>query len=166
MLIITGPTAAGKNTVAMQLARQRGRCAVVDFDLVRRMFVQPHEPPWAGEEGRAQQVLGVHQVCSLAEGFVAAGWEVIILDVLSDMTADIYYLRLGRFLPRVVQLLPTFSELSRRFHERGPVLTEEELKVVYEEQIEYTKYDLRIDNTRLEPQEVASQVASWLSKLS
>ena len=162
MLIITGPTAAGKNTVATLLAKQRERCAVVDFDLVRSMFVQPHQPPWAGEEGKAQQILGVYQVCSLAERFVVAGWEAIILDVLSNTTSGIYHRLLGQFSLKTVQLLPAYSELRRRFHERGAVLTEDELKAVYEEQIKYTKYDLRIDNTAMDPQEVVSRVASLL----
>jgi guanylate kinase len=162
MLIITGPTAAGKNTVGILLATQRKRCAVVDFDLVRRMFVQPHQPPWAGEEGMAQQILGVHQVCSLATNFSEAGWEVIILDVLSNQTAEIYSRLLHHFAPKIVQLLPTYSELEKRFHQRGVVLTEDELKMVYEEQSKYTKYDLRIDNTRLEPQQVVAQLASLL----
>lgn len=69
MPIISGPTASGKNTVGHSLALQRERCAVVDFDLVRKMFVKPHQPPWAGEEGKAQQFLGVKQVCGLAEDF-------------------------------------------------------------------------------------------------
>ena len=162
MLIITGPTASGKNTVAMELAGRRERCAVVDFDLVRRMFVKPHEPPWAGAEGRSQQALGVRHVCALAEGFSEAGWDVIILDVLSDETVKIYRELLRRFNPKVVQLLPAFSELARRFQERGPVLTEDELRMVYEEQGKYTQYDLRIDNTGLGPEEVAAQAASLL----
>jgi hypothetical protein len=162
MLIITGPTAAGKNAVAMKLAEQRERCAVVDFDLVRRMFIKPHRPPWAGEEGRSQQVLGVKHVCALAEGFYEAGWDVIILDVLSDETVKIYRDLLRRFSPKIIQLLPTFSELSRRFHERGPVLTEDEFKMVYEEQSKYTQYDLRIDNTGMGAQEAARQLTSLL----
>jgi hypothetical protein len=162
MLIITGPTAAGKNTVATLLAKQRERCAVVDFDLVRSMFVQPHHPPWAGEEGEAQHILGVQQVCSLAERFAEAGWEVIILDVLSDTSSEIYRRLLGRFFPRTVQLLPAYAELRRRFHARGAVLTEDELKAVYERQVTFTKYDLRIDNTCMGPREVASQVAPLL----
>jgi hypothetical protein len=101
-------------------------------------------------------------VCSLAERFAAADWEVIILDVLSDTTAGIYRHRLEPFSPNVVQLLPTYSELRRRFYERGAVLTEDELKSVYEGQLRYTQYDLRIDNTSAEPQEVASQIASLL----
>ncbi len=162
MLILTGPTAAGKNTVAALLAAQRERCAIVDFDLVRKMFVQPHQPPWAGEEGRAQQMLGVHQVCSLAASFSEAGWEVIILDVLSNETAELYHRLLQHFSPKIAQLLPTYSELGKRFHERGPVLAEDELKMVYEQQSKYTKYDLRIDNTSLEPQEVVTQLTSLL----
>ena len=162
MLIITGPTAAGKNTVAALLARRRERCAVVDFDLVRRMFVQPHRPPWDGEEGRAQQLLGVRHVCSLAAGFADAGWEVVILDVLSDETAALYRRLLAPFSPRIVQLLPTYDELKRRFHARGPVLTEDELAAVYEGQTTYTAYDLRIDNTALDPHEVASRLSPLL----
>ena len=53
ILILTGPTAAGKNTVGKLIAYQRERCAMVDFDLVRTMFVQPHLPPWMGEEGKS-----------------------------------------------------------------------------------------------------------------
>ncbi len=58
MLILSGPTAAGKNTVGRVLAQRRRRCAVVDFDAVRAMFVQPHRAPWQGTEGRAQHLLG------------------------------------------------------------------------------------------------------------
>ena len=161
-MIITGPTAAGKNTVAASLAQRRERCAVVDFDLVRKMIVRPHRPPWAGEEGRAQQMLGVRQVCSLAGGFSEAGWDVIILDVLSDETAVIYRRLLARFSPKVVQLLPAYEELRRRFRERGPVLTERELEMVYEGQSKYAQYDLRIDNTCVEPGDVAARLAPLL----
>jgi hypothetical protein len=162
MLIITGPTAAGKNTVALLLAERRERCAVVDFDLVRRMFVRPHQPPWAGEEGRTQQLLGVRQVCSLAGSFSEAGWDVIILDVLSDETAGIYRRLLARFSPKVVQLLPTYEEVKKRFSERGPVLTRRELEMVYEGQSKFAQYDLRLDNTAVGPGEAAARLAPLL----
>ncbi len=154
MLIISGPTASGKNTVGHSLALQRERCAVVDFDLVRKMFVKPHQPPWAGEEGEAQQFLGVKQVCSLAENFGKAGWEVIILDVLSTETVKIYRHLLSQNNLRIVQLLPTFEELNQRFYQRGACLTDNELKMVYEEQSDFTDYDLRIDNTEVSPDKV------------
>jgi len=162
MLILSGPTAAGKNTVGTLLARQRERCAVVDFDLVRAMFVQPHQPPWAGEEGKAQQLLGVQQVCKLAEGFAEASWEVVILDVLSEETVKLYRQLLQPYELKIVQLLPEFSELNRRFCERGVCLTDEELAMVYGEQYRYANYDLRIDNTDVTPEKVAEMLSPLL----
>jgi adenylylsulfate kinase-like enzyme len=162
MLILTGPTAAGKNTIGKLLAVRRKRCAVVDFDLVRRMFIQPHQPPWAGEEGKSQQMLGVRQVCKLAKGFAAAGWEVIILDVLSNETAKLYKRLLKNVDFNIVQLLPAFEELKRRFYERGACLTDEELQMIYQEQSEFTGYDLRIDNTAAPPETVAKTITPLL----
>ena len=158
MLILTGPTAAGKNTVGTLLAKQRDRCAVVDFDAVRAMFVQPHRAPWQGTEGKAQHLLGVHLVCLLAEQFAQAGWEVIILDVLTEESARLYRHRLDPFKPTIVQLLPAFAELHRRFSQRGPVLTEDELAHVYEEQCAFTQYDVRLDTTRLSPSSVVQHI--------
>jgi guanylate kinase len=154
MLILSGPTASGKNTVGNLLAQQRERCAVVDFDLVRAMFVQPHAPPWLGEEGKVQQLLGVKQVCGLAEGFAENGWEVVILDVLSEETARIYRQFLSQYNPKIIQLLPAFTELTRRFCERGACLTEKEFAMVYKEQNRFTNYDFRIDNTDTVPEKV------------
>ncbi|HMA37092.1 MAG TPA: hypothetical protein VKY74_21735 [Chloroflexia bacterium] len=154
MLILTGPTAAGKNTVGRALALRRPRCAVVDFDLVRAMFVQPHRAPWQGDEGRAQLLLGAQHVCALATGFVATGWEVVILDVVVAETAALYRTRLAAFAPRIVQLLPAFDEIYRRFQARGPCLTDAEFREVYAQQEQFTGYDARIDNTTLLPEAV------------
>ncbi len=162
MLILTGPTAAGKNTVGTLLAKRRERCAVVDFDAVRRMFVHPHHAPWQGHEGRAQHLLGTHLVCMLAERFAQAGWEVIVLDVLSEETAGLYRRLLQPYAPTIVQLLPTFAELQRRFYARGPVLTDEELVHVYDGQCAFTQYNHRIDNTSLSPVSVVQQIMPML----
>ncbi len=162
MLILTGPTAAGKSSVGLLLARRRERCAVVDFDAVRAMFVQPHRAPWQGAEGRDQQLLGVRLVCGLAEGFAAALWEVIILDVLSEETARVYRRLLAPFRPKIVQLLPAWPELKRRFDERGPRLTEAELDRVYRQQEGFAGYDLRIDNTTAPADEIAARLADLL----
>ncbi len=135
---------------------------LIDFDLVRAMFVQPHQPPWAGEEGKAQQLLGVRQVCKLAEGFAEAGWEVVILDMLSEETVKLYRQLLQPYEPKIVQLLPEFSELNRRFCERGVCLADEELAMVYEEQYRYANYDLRIDNTDVAPEKVIELLSPLL----
>ena len=162
MLILTGPPAAGKNTLGILLARRRERCAVIDFDAVRAMFVQPHRAPWQGEEGWRQQRLGVLQVCKLATGFAADGWEVILLDVLSNRTLPLYRQSLAPYQFKIVQLLPAWAECSRRFHERGPVLTAEEFALVYREQEQFTTFDLRLDNSTLAPADAAARLATLL----
>lgn len=160
MLILSGPPASGKNTVGTLLARQRDRCAVVDADQVRAMIVQPHRAPWQGEEGWRQQRLGVLQTCRLASGFAEDGWEVIILDVLSERTLSLYRQHLDRYRPAVVQLLPSWAECRRRFLARGPVLTDDEFAMLYREQAAFTGCDLRVDTTTLSASAVVAQLAS------
>ena len=158
MIILTGPTASGKNTIAGFIAAKREQCAVVDFDLVRKMFAHPHKTPWDGEEGGNQQRLGVAMVCSLAKQFSENGWEVIILDVVDNNTIDTYKDLLNDYKPRIIQLLPSYEVAKERFDKRGPVLTEEELKNVYKEQAEFTSYDDKIDNSFLSPVDVAEEI--------
>jgi adenylylsulfate kinase-like enzyme len=161
ILILSGPTAAGKNTVGHLVAKQHARCAVIDFDAVRAMFVQPHRAPWEGEEGRAQQQLGIRHVCHIAQGFVTAGWPTIILDVLTDETAALYRQQLPQLSFKVVQLLPCFAEVKRRFDERGPCLTDNELVQVYAGQEAFRAYDLRLDNTVLPVEDAASRISTF-----
>lgn len=62
MLLLSEPTAAGKNTIGKEIAYHRERCAVIDFDLVRIMFANPHKAPWDGDEGLVQQKMGLHMI--------------------------------------------------------------------------------------------------------
>ena len=162
MLILTGPPASGKNTIGMLLARQRERCAVIDVDLVRALLVQPHHAPWQGTEGWRQQRLGVLQACTLAVGFAEDGCDVILLDVLSARTLALYRQSLAPHQFKIVQLLPTWAECNRRFHERGPVLTADEFALVYREQEQFTTFDLRVDTTTLAPADAAARLATLL----
>ena len=70
IVILSGPTRAGKNTVAGELAQQIPRCAIVDVDVLRSMVFRPHKAPWDGEEGRFQQHLGVKNACRLARSVI------------------------------------------------------------------------------------------------
>ncbi len=162
MLLLTGPTAAGKNTTGNIIAKRQDRCAVVDFDLVRSMFVQPHRPPWDGEEGISQHRLGAKFISQVALGFHEAGWKVIVLDVITN---DIYpyYQDALRSVPiTVVQLLPSLEETTKRFYSRGPVLTHEEFLWVYETQVQFRYATQRIDTTILSPEIVADQLEKLL----
>lgn len=162
MLILTGPTAAGKNTIGYLLAKQYSRSALIDFDAINNMFISPHYAPWQGEEGKQQQELCIKQVCTLAESFQQSGREVIILGVVDNNNLQIYQ----RFLSTpdliIIQLLPTFPELSKRFIQRGPCLTEEEFQNVYQDQCDFNGYNFRIDNTLLEPSQSVQIILNYL----
>jgi predicted kinase len=158
VLILTGPPATGKNTIAALVAKRLSRCAVIDVDMVRWMVLQPHKAPWEGEEGKAQQRLGVQNACSLATSFIRAGFDVIILDVLTDETARLYGAKLRRFALTIVLLLPTFDEIRKRNAIRGKRITDEEVEALYNGQKHLSVYDARIDNSDLTAEETASQL--------
>ncbi len=140
----------------MQLAHRLPHCAVIDVDLVRWMVVQPHKAPWDGEGGKRQQVLGVENTCLLTQHFLEANLTVLILDVLSSETAVLYKTLLIASAPKIVLLLPTFEEIVRRNRAR-PRLTEEELSLLYEQNIHFTLYDEKVDNTNVS----AEQLVKW-----
>jgi adenylylsulfate kinase-like enzyme len=156
LLILTGPAGAGKNTIASIYANMRERCAVVDVDVVRWMVLKPHVAPWAGEEGRRQHRLGVKNACALARNFLDEGFDVVVLDVLSDENAQLYKETLAPAAPRIVLLMPTLAEIRRRNRERPDTrLTDEEVADLYESQLHLHSFDSKIDNTHISAEEVA-----------
>ena len=162
MLLLTGPTAAGKNTIARALAMRCERCAVVDFDLIRVMFVNPHCPPWMGEEGHAQAILGAELASRVALGFHHAGWKVVLLDVITNDVYPAYAKALEAVPFTVVQILPALDENQRRFDARGPVLTQDEFVRVHERQRQFRYASRVIDNTRLAAEIVAAELEQYL----
>jgi len=160
ILLLTGPPAVGKNTVASRLAAKRERCAVVDVDVVRWMVVQPHVAPWGGEEGRKQHILGVRNACRLTEQFVEAGYDVVILDLVSDELLTIYRTELRPLEVKTVLLMPTHEEIKRRIISR-PVsvsLKPEEIDLLYQWQTLLRTFDEKIDNTSLSAEDVAERL--------
>jgi dephospho-CoA kinase len=156
--ILTGPAASGKNTISKILARKEEKCAVIDVDTVRQMYVQPHNAPWDGEEGKVQQLLGVENTCVLAKNFVKNNIDVVILDVLTDEAANLYKKNLGEV--KIILLMPVFAEAQRRFKERPPTITDEEFKMIYEWEENLTVFDEKIDNTALSAKETADKISA------
>ena len=163
VLILTGPPGAGKNTIAEVLAHQQERCATIDVDVIRWMVRQPHRAPWEGVDGHEQQLLGVRNACLLMEQFIHHEYDVIIHDVLSDETAKLYRTRLNEYLSKIVLLLPSVEEITRRNLSRPSRLKDEEVAMLYKSQEQLADYDDKIDNSKLSVEEVVKRLASMLS---
>jgi adenylate kinase family enzyme len=113
VLILTGPPAAGKSTVARALAERYDRVAHIPVDALRE-FITPtgYVPPWGPPAAwQRQQALATRNACALAANFLAERFAVIIDDVvitkealsayvegLKPAGAPIHYVRL---LPRL-----------------------------------------------------------------
>ena len=156
--ILTGPAASGKNTIAKILAQKRKKCAVIDVDTVRHMYVHPHKAPWDGEEGKVQQLLGVENTCLLAKNYSQQNVDVVILDVLTDETANLYKKNLSEV--KIILLMPAFAEAQKRFRKKSPTITDEEFKMIYEWEENLTVFDEKIDNTTLSAEETADKIAA------
>lgn len=154
--ILTGPAGVGKNTIASEFAKQKTKCVVIDVDLVRWMVVQPHKAPWEGEEGHEQQILGVKNTCLLIKSFINEGYDVIVTDWLSNETANLYKDLLKSHNPQIILLLPTFQEIQNRNKKRPPRISDKEIKMTYDKQVELKVYDKKIDNTKLSPIEAVN----------
>jgi tRNA uridine 5-carbamoylmethylation protein Kti12 len=149
IFILTGPPAAGKSTIAPLLAQRLDRCAVIDVDQLRAMVVQPHTPPWQGEEGLTQLALGAANACILAANFNRAYFHVVILDVITNETVRIYRRQLEELDHCIFLLLPTLETVLQRNRERGQSLTDAQVQLLYEWQQRLADVDHRLDTSEL-----------------
>jgi chloramphenicol 3-O-phosphotransferase len=94
VILVTGIQAAGKSTVAQALAERIDRSVHVRGDLFRRMVVRgradmgPAEP---SAEAIRQLRLRYALAASVADGYAAAGFTVVLQDIV-----------LGSYLPEIV----------------------------------------------------------------
>ncbi len=166
MVVLTGPAASGKNSVALAVAERVPPLAVVDIDAVRWMVVKPHVAPWEGEEGRRQHELGVRNGCALARQFVGAGFPALVLDVLTEEVAAVYRELLHDIGLTIIQLLPAWHVVEARFIDRSrtlPSATLDEARLVYQWQTKLQDVDQRIDNTSLSVEEVAALITPMIA---
>lgn len=126
--MLTGGPAVGKSTCAAALAAAHVPTARIEVDDLRQL-ISGAVPPWVGVAGQEQQALGARNACALGRNFVAAGIDVVVTDVLTPTTAEIYRSELPGAL--VVRLRVDFSEAVRRAGTRTVYLTDEEFAWVH-----------------------------------
>lgn len=162
VLVLTGPPAVGKTTIGRLLARDRPRGVLVDIDDVRHMVVGGHAAPWDGTEGHQQQRLGVINGCGLARTFLGHHYDVVIVDVLANETAELYRELLDD--PLIVQLAVSYPEALRRAHSRKVFLTWDEFRRLHDQEADLAGADHRIDTDSLTADRTAARLtALWTS---
>jgi chloramphenicol 3-O-phosphotransferase len=178
VLLLLGPSAAGKDSVARVLASRRERAAVIDTDVVRYRFLQRHLTLWDGivgdgpgvtmhPEAGAQADAGTRAGAALARAFAEDGYDVILTDVRPDEHIARYRWLLADLELRVVQLLPSFEATEERARLRAAEEGEyrvdaRERRWLYDHQRAVTDYDVRIDNTSMTPDEAANRIEELL----
>jgi hypothetical protein len=161
IVILTGPAAAGKNTIGHIYATEFcEHGAVIDVDTVRWMLRKPHAAPWNGAEGLLQHRLGVRHACMLAKSFASESYDVIILDVLWADLPQHYREQLAGYPLCIVRLMPSWDESRWRLHERMHTISDTEARWVYDQQAALKDFDHSLDNTHIPAQEAAAWLAS------
>jgi hypothetical protein len=112
--------------------------------------------PWEGTAGGAQHALGALNACALASNFQAADFDVVIADVLTPATTQIYRDSLPDCL--IVHLEISLDQARRRAATRTVYLTDGEFEMLHRQaQAEPPKADavLQVDDLDTDEQVAA-----------
>jgi len=156
IILLTGPVASGKNSVANALCQRRARAADIDVDQLRWMYRKPHYAPWDGAEGVEQMKLSARHACLLAKPFEQEGLEVFITDVVSGKTLEIYREELP--ILTVIQLMPSWEVCLERLNERPQTVTKQEARWVFEQQQALRGYDYQINSNKMDLEETITAI--------
>lgn len=121
IVLVTGPQAAGKSTVSALLAGRFERGVHLDGDAFRRFIVAGRfeMTPSASPEALAQLRLRYRITASAAHAYLAAGFDVVVDDVVAGpMLAEVIEL-LGIDARRVFVLLPSRDVVADRERRRS-----------------------------------------------
>jgi adenylylsulfate kinase-like enzyme len=167
VIVITGPIASGKSTIARELARElertNVRVAVIDLDLIHDGLKtdgsRPDEASWA---------LARHEAVTLANAFLHEGVAVVVAEgsfnTPDDRAALARHLHPG-VAPLYVTLRVSFEEALRRAQSdptrgksRDPAFLEPYFETVNEALTTVPETDLVIDTEEMPPATAAAAI--------
>jgi tRNA uridine 5-carbamoylmethylation protein Kti12 len=163
ILILTGPPASGKSTVARALAERYDRVAHIEVDTLRHFVTPPGYVPPGRPGFERQQALATRNAACLARNFLDERFAVIIDDVVvdeADVTAYLDALKPGAFSVHFVRLLPRLDVCLKRNQEReeGRMLPERVEKVWRDFATAEVKAGSAIDSSDLSPYATADKL--------
>ena len=156
-LLLTGPPAVGKSTVARALADNQPLSVLVEVDDLRQLVVSGSARAWEPGEGARQTRLAAEHACLLMTSFLAAGFAVVATDVLLWDAGSVYRSSAAR--PLVVHLTVSLDEALRRAATRRVHLTDAELRHLHAAERGAESCDVELDTTGLSLPELTTSVA-------
>ena len=111
ILVITGPTGAGKTTIATELAKQVDRCVNIEVDTVKHLIITGFIYGDSAAGVPQWELLGTN-IGMLAKNFQAAGYNVIINGYINEPALD--NIQKHVTLDRKVLLLPHVDTTIQR----------------------------------------------------
>jgi adenylate kinase family enzyme len=91
VIVLSGPTGAGKTAVAEALCERFDRMLHVEVDELRHWVKAGYRHPWAGDHQAQEQLeLAVRNACAIARESVAMRYAVVITDVALPPQAALY----------------------------------------------------------------------------
>lgn len=161
-LLLTGPPAAGKSTVARVLARRQPASVLVEVDDLRQLVVSGAARAWEQGEGARQTRLAAVHACMLMSSFRDAGFAVVATDVLLWDTGDAYRSHQAR--PLIVHLHVSLDEALRRAATRRVHLTDAEFRHLYAAERGGQSAHVTVESTDLSLPELTTTVADIWSR--
>lgn len=159
-LILTGGPAVGKTTCGRALARERTRGAYIDADDVRQYVVAGDAAMWAGDEGRAQHALAARNIGAMGRNLLAAGFDLVAADVLTEVALELYRESLPDCL--VVHLAITLEAARERATTRPVFITGDEFDLLHRMTAAPLRVDAVLDVTGMSlPQQITTIRQVW-----
>jgi chloramphenicol 3-O-phosphotransferase len=162
ILILTGPPASGKSSVARALADRYDRVAHIEVDTLRH-FVTPTGFAKPGQPERTRQLrLGIRNAWTLTANFLAERFAVIIDDVIVDKADLDYYVEGLKHLGapvHFVRLMPNLQAcLARNAAREEDRMNPERVESIWREMEGATVDGATIDSTELNVEETADKL--------
>jgi predicted kinase len=161
-LLLTGPPAVGKSTVARVLAEAQSASALVEVDDLRQLIIAGAAPGWESGEGARQMRLAAGHACLLMSSLTDAGFAVVATDVLLWDTGSVYRSDAAR--PLIVHLAVSLDEAFRRAATRRVLLTDGEFRHLHAVERGAEFADAQVDATRLTVAQLTVTLAGLWSR--
>lgn len=148
----------------MLLAQTKTRSAFIDVADMRQLVRTGGAAPWDGEEGIAQQELGVRNAATLAGNFLTAGFDVTLADVVTSRTLPLYRALLPGVI--IVRLSLPVDDARRRASQRAAHLTDAEFDALHRQQLEPLAVDHDVDIRGMRTDEQVDTVGQLWRRLT